>query len=379
MWGQTSAGPTFVKIDKVRHKYVARFQDINPNDLPSEQPTLELFQATQGEIPEALLERLAASTEVGDEVFNGYSASRVWPLHTVALLLNTSLADVRLRLRRRAGRLKAFDGAAIYAWDQGIVGPRPVYLSIDEARRRRVAGAERVIIDDSALLTLAELDLFPLLEQCFNEVIVPQTVVNALDTEIARVAGLLTPSALPVDLGIVDRARRWAREHATLVPSYTRLLAPTERLARYGEVLPHDVIDALLAAEELGVPLFTDDAGLGGLVVADWRVGTTNTRHLLDRALDRGRITLAEQAKGLAQLISLGYTFTTFNALHLAALFNREGVSLSFKGLVAGLGERETSRSSPYGSCLGSGARAAAAPLSRIPTPRTSRANGLRT
>uniref|UniRef100_UPI00136B6A54 hypothetical protein n=1 Tax=Escherichia coli TaxID=562 RepID=UPI00136B6A54 len=55
---------------------------------------------------------------------------------------------------------------------------------------------------------------------------------------------------------------------------------------------------------------------------------------------------LAEQAKGLARLVELGYTFVTFNALHLVALFDREGVSPSFNGLVAGLGERETSSAS---------------------------------
>ena len=354
-WGQTSAGPTFVQVEKVRHKYVARFQDTNPNDLPSDQPTLELFRVTKEEVPKEILDRLEQNAQMSDRVFEAYAKSRIWPLHAVASLLQTSFPTTRLTLRLRySGKLKAFDGSPIYAWDtpDHLGLQRPKLMPIDELRRQRVAKTKRTVIDDSALLTLAELDLLSLLEKCFEEVIVPQTVVNTFDTEIAQITGLLMPPELPANLAAVGRARRWVREHAKLVPTYARLAAPTERLTKFGEILPHHVIDALITAEEMALPLFTDDAGLCNLFVSSWKIRPTNTRHLLDHALEHGHISLLEQAKQLARLAEFKYSFVPFSTSHLIALFDEEGLSPSFEQLLTELGASETSDSSAFGVAI---------------------------
>lgn len=337
-WGQGMSGPTYAEIIQVRHKYVARFQDTNPNDLPSERPSAELLELKDGELPPAFIEYLERNAEMTKQLYDGYASKSIWSLHTLALFSGNSLPATRQTLRNQDRTQRAFEATEILVPNhrgQWRMAP------IDALRHRRVLRSKRVVLDESALLTLADLDILELLEQRFDEVMVPQTVVNSLDTEVARITGLLDPAKLPDEAVSVVRARAWVRSHATVIPAYDRLLGPSGRLERFGQALPHHCLDALLAAEAQSLPLYTDDGGLANLITIDWQVDTTNTRHLLDDSVDMGLMSSQDYARNVAKLIELDYSFVAFNALHLLVLFAKEGTSPAFRQLVGKLGSPE--------------------------------------
>ena len=254
------------------------------------------------------------------------------PLHTLAdRMFGGSVHQLRLWARgNQEYHLHAFDGRFRWSYRQ----------------RLRVHNAKQIVIDDSALLTLAELGLLGTLSERFDEVFVPASLLLELDTLVVQRTGRLEPDDLPGDLQLVQQVRGWVSQHAIQVPAYARLDLTPEVLTDTNEALGDAAADALYLAQSLNAPLFSDDLGLSLTAEGVWRVRPTNTLQHLQELRARKHLSFTAYTKLLAVLSRWHYSFISINAETLCEAFKADPKGENFPQLAGELSSRYTSEGS---------------------------------
>ena len=334
-WGHGLSGVQYADVIKIRSKYVARFQDTDPNSLPTDTPRVLRLEATPESISE-LRENLKPQNDAVDELLRAYQNQNTFPVYGLVIALEESLLQVRSRLRSLKIALKSFDATSIFVPDKQHPH-QPVWKAVDDLRYQRAQHYDKVVIDETGLLSLAELDQLDLLTRRFAEVFVPRSLLLSFEDYLLRQSNKMLASQTPRERAVVEKVVAWVRANAKIVTSYP-CLSWQAKESNLLEIVPPHILDVLLTAEENDLLLFTDDVGLSRLWSGQTRRPTTNTRHLLSDAVVRDHLSPLEYTKLLVKLIEDGHGFVAFNAVHLALLFEKTGVSQSFKILAGQFG-----------------------------------------
>ena len=286
----------------------------------------ENTQDTADKMVQVLLQK----EEARRPLFELYLQDHRLPLHALAdRMFGGSVHQLRLWARgNQEHHLHAFDGRSGWTYRQ----------------RLRVHNAKRIVIDDSALLTLAELGLLDTLGERFDAVLVPASLLLELDTLVVQRTGRLEPDDLPGDLQLVQQVRGWVSQYAIQVPAYARLDLTPEVLTDTNEALGDAAADALYLAQSLNAPLFSDDLGLSLMAEGVWRVRPTNTLQHLQELRARKHLSFTAYTKLLAVLSRWHYSFISINAETLCGAFKADPQEEDFPQLAGELGSRYTSR-----------------------------------
>jgi tetratricopeptide (TPR) repeat protein len=310
------------RVAEIKHAMVQVFQDtmIHFGQRNPENTALQQFRV--GPEPTAddfafLFDSLTEARTRGETVRGMYREQGL-PLGLVSVLLGRKLPDV-------------------YAAFSGLYG-ETLYVEFPEQAALReavglVATAKDAVLTRSALVTMGELDLFGSVSTRFENLLVPQSLLDELDEEARDLRLSLSDgrkSAVAVEGGFTMyeesaedtrlhyAARRnlitWVRKHARVVPLPFEATGPD--VEQWRERLGESTMDSYMLAIHEGIPIYADDLGLRRLAIGpdERRAPGFSTVAVLISAAERGEILPREFHRQTAHLVRLNHGHVPISA-----------------------------------------------------------------
>jgi tetratricopeptide (TPR) repeat protein len=321
-------------VEEVQSKYVAALQDalrdysINfPDDTAVRRVHFTM------EDPTAVLAQLDLRHEFARGALRLYRERRM-TMGTLASVLGEPLIDVWLALvgAEPAERVLAAEG-------------NEPEIQFESAA---VGSASEIVLEPTAILTLARLGKLPLLKERFGKVYAAQHMVDAFLEARNRDefgpkrggwAGKVEGRYVITDQPNTEHERKRAAllkgvieyliAEATVVPCRRQLNYPAERWTEFERVLGAESVASVALAADLGLPLYSDDLALRVIARGDWSASSFWTQRLFIDCLTRRLIGRAEYYDLVAQLIRDRYYFVQIDSAYLLRLFEKQGLTLS--------------------------------------------------
>lgn len=318
------------EVADVQSKYVFAFQQtlLEFGTRFSDHPGLQRLEMAGDDLTplirtlEAHRKRVKASLEVYQ--------SRMLPVSTLAQLLGKHIAEVWLGLLNDSDQsVKVSSGAA------------PDF----ESELKAAYNTETLVLDETALLTIADLGLGSKLAESAKRVVVPQLVVDDLRLHSEEVLHGITPAGqlLGGDAGIavddftqeqLEAQRVFYRTFNEFVEKELEVLAVETLLELSGEsarqmeeAIGRPALSAILLAKELDGTLYSDDLALRMLGKTEFDVAGTWTQPVLAWMSDQGKIESAEHLDALWKLAASRCLYLRISPSDVLRILLEEGVS----------------------------------------------------
>lgn len=259
----------------------------------------------------------------------------------MAEMLPYSLRTQKLKIAVRgaafplAFRSSYLGGSSIFEyWSSSIISrEKEDYFHIwidnnDLDRENNVArNVKRVCIDISALLTLAGFDLLEILQK-FELIILARGTKYLIDKEYL---GIQKPHHL------AQKIEKWRLENKRKIRirnyreySYESLTADTfyeateaglfiERNMPLQEATGGGMGESILIAQELNIPLYSDDSIIRLWASQKYNVGTFSTISAINALVENGNIRIEGASEIFARMIQSNYVIVPFEPSHLSA------------------------------------------------------------
>lgn len=199
---------------------------------------------------------------------------------------------------------------AIHIW-------RPTNNIIDEVAVAK--DARFVCVDITALLTLAEFDLFDVLK-IFEQIIMPWEARKTIEREMH---GFKPPHSM------ARKIYEWMISHKQKIRTRSipdededkykqtaaGVLLETERSIK--AIFKDGIGESLLLAQQLGIPLYSDESYIRSIAKSTYGAKAFSTSSLLRSLQERKYVELREETRILSQMIGRNYTIITFTPFHL--------------------------------------------------------------
>ena len=208
--------------------------------------------------------------------------------------------------------------------------------------------AREIIISATALFTLRDLELLPLITEIYERVLSPPSLVELLQQDridllrdiekgtVTRIAP--DPAGVAVrdvpreelqrEMEALDVMIEFLDEHTCAVHRPLDSLDADQTQVRQG--LGDAEMDALLTATR-DRPLFADDRGLRTIAEGEFGASTFSTVSLLNVAAERGLLTRERRLEATVALIEAGHSFVPISPELLFAALREDGMVLGTK------------------------------------------------
>jgi hypothetical protein len=338
------SGPTDLtyEVIEVQSKYVAAFQETLKefNLRFPDNHALHRLEVPENN-PSTILTVIDAHHRQTTELRTIYAREH-WPLGTIASLAGCSLLDV---------------------W-AGLVNQRDVRVfvaggSIEEKRQAKevLAGANEVVLDLTALLTLWHLGLHERVARRFQKVFVAQAVLDDLNKELTwhylhgkpsmvmgkegdqYVSRKVSPETLSEQRHFFENLRRFIESTTEVAPVPYALEIGKENFENMQDVFGDGASASILVAKGRGIPLYADDWGLRQIAKNDWQIEGIWSQTILAEMREGGHLTDEEYHEAMRWLVSANYDFVTLDhkdllwVLQQNAMQMREEVTRMFARL----------------------------------------------
>lgn len=304
-----------VTITSVKSKYVHAFQETPARfqTLFGDDRRLQLVRVGDGDFS-ALLARVDERAAFAARLMALYNDRRL-PMAVVARMLSASVYEISHDLRRSpTSRL--------------LVHPA------EEAHRRRertAAECPTVVLDPTALVTIADLDLWAGLQAQYERLLVPQPAIESLrasmsDPLAARQAGFMGKigdryiSQETTEAEIQDR-RNWLQQLADhieadfeVVPVRGFLDIGPDELRHMNETLGPETYAALQVARVEGAAFWADDLAIRQLAYDGMGIVGFSTVSMLRRAADEGTLDPMTYNATVARLVTSRFVWIDLDA-----------------------------------------------------------------
>ena len=208
--------------------------------------------------------------------------------------------------------------------------------------------AREVVISTTALFTLQELELLPLLCEVYDRVFSPPSLLELLQQERAELVRHLEKGSVsmivpgPMGIEVLDTSADAMRREVDALDVMIEFLRahtcpinrPVESLEDGREYIRRGLgdaeMDALLAATE-DRPLFADDQGLRAIAAEEFGVPTFSTFFFLEAAEGRGLLARERRLRATVALIEAGHSFVPISAELLFVALRDDGMVLGTK------------------------------------------------
>ena len=281
-----------VTISGIKSKYVHAFQETPArfSTLFGDDTRLQTIHVGDGDYSQ-LFVRLDKRAALAKGLMDLYQAQRL-PLAVAARILATPIYEVTRDLR---------DSPT----SNVLVSPRSAN---DRQRERANAEADQVVLDPTALVTIADLDLWEIARALYRRVLVPQPMLEELVGSVtggflARqrgYVGKIGAAYVSQEVSAQEASDRsaWLQRLADLaksrfevVPVLGLLDIPPDELGHMNGMLGADSYAALQVARVERAVLWADDLAIRALARSGMGVEGCSTPSVLGRARDRGLVT----------------------------------------------------------------------------------------
>jgi len=250
------------------------------------------------------------------------------PLATLAIAINRPAIDVWLAM------IDSSEKESVIYSATGI--ERDIITS-----RSTACGANGVVLDLLALLTIDHLEICDQIRARFDRIIVSQFLVDTLSTyeQIAigpDAAGIMgkangVPYFLDTPTGYGQRRRDLIERLIDFVKSVEvhpamSTLSVEENFRKF---LGPASLAAVMISQEQSLPLYSDDLRLRQIAMATWNVNGFDTQSLLFDLLQRQQLAETRYYAALRKLAKAGYRATTISVDCLADALFQAGFSIS--------------------------------------------------
>jgi tetratricopeptide (TPR) repeat protein len=320
------------RVESILTKYVAAHQDVLRDFSFSfpEHPGLRRMEVVKNDLT-PVFTMLEARHDFATAALRLYREKRM-TLGTLSSVLGETMLEVWLSLAgSEHERFLAASG-------------RP-----EETQRelQTVAMAKEIVIEPTALMTLARLSRMDVLRRRFDRIYVAQHVLD--DFLEARAKREFGPSSggwmgkvgdryvftdhpdrafLDDYDAILRNILAFLNDGATVVPCHLQLEYPRSKFEHLRRVLGNGPIASALVAKELGLPLYSDDFGLRQIALNDWQVSGFWTQPLLLNVTG-ALLSIDDYFCAVTALIQHHYHFVQINAKYLLWLFAANNLTLS--------------------------------------------------
>jgi tetratricopeptide (TPR) repeat protein len=222
----------------------------------------------------------------------------------------------------------------------GLVAKHVILAStgIAEDSHQEVAllvSADEVVLDQTALLTLAHLDLLECLPSRFNAILVSQALVDEIDQALARdflndypamsvwkeketyYRKEITAEDFAQNRQFLERIRTFLQTRCTVTPTTALLDLGKTKYEQARDILGKEAISAILLAKERNGLLCSDDLGLRLVARNDWQVSSFWTQSLLLDLRSKGLLTEEQYRDAVKKLLLSNYRFVSIDAAGL--------------------------------------------------------------
>jgi tetratricopeptide (TPR) repeat protein len=242
----------------------------------------------------------------------GLYKEKIPPLGALARLLGKNLFEIW-------GGLTHSAGARLHV----STGTPERFAHEDETLKKTNA----IVLDLSAMLTLNFLSLIDKLPLLFDRLIVPRPVIDKLNEWLMPQVGESKPTMMvwkdergymreDITSEMLESRRRFLEDirefinnHADVVPVNKALDLPREHIDQYEEVFGAVSASSIFVANELNIPLYTDDLGLSVVADHEWGVTGCSTQPVLLRMKNRGLFSAVRYWEALRTLILGNYSY----------------------------------------------------------------------
>jgi tetratricopeptide (TPR) repeat protein len=320
------------EVVDIKSKYVFAFQEtlMRFSTWFPEHSGLYRMRTAEGDISK-ILRSLDARHDYANQVIDLYRAGHL-SLGAFARLVGASVIDV---------------WAGLVTMTKGVVLASTGLVADSEREASLLASTREIVLDLTALLTLAYLGLLARLPRRFDQLLVPQALLDDIDQTVAKNflrAGPemtvwkqgeqyfryeRTPEDRERDRQFIDGIRSFITQKCVITPTTAALELGRARLAELGDLLGSGALGAILLAKEYGRPLYSDDLGLRGVARNDWQAEGFWTQSLLVDLKSSGIINDDEYYSAVHKLLLGNYRFVSIDGTGLFRILQAAGFAAS--------------------------------------------------
>jgi tetratricopeptide (TPR) repeat protein len=202
--------------------------------------------------------------------------------------------------------------------------------------------SEKVCVDLTALLTLAELNSLDLLARSFEIIVIARGTRHAIWTKTSPILGI-HPLAQKISDWIEANQRKIRVRHAgTEIQDIGEALEYgssaagilTERRSiSLNIVLPDGIGESLMLAEKLGIPLYSDESCIRVWAADNRQTASFSTLGFGKSLVEKGIWSINQEVDLITDLIKRNYRWVPFSPLHLNARLRLIVDSCRIKGI----------------------------------------------
>jgi uncharacterized protein HemY len=190
--------------------------------------------------------------------------------------------------------------------------------------------ANRVVIDLIAILSLDYLNILDKLDEVFDEIYIPQSVLDEINQEFLeeRISSPnrgtlgsksgsffsyeLTDRDIQNRIAFLNKLKDFITSKTTIVPVSGALMINKEKFLELSKVLGDAALDSILVAKEKEALLFADDLAIYEIAKRDWNVNSVWSQILLLNLRNRNLITEDDYHENIYKLVIANYEFLTY-------------------------------------------------------------------
>jgi len=237
--------------------------------------------------------------------------------------------------------------AGLITMTGGVILASTGLVDDNEREASLLASAKEVVLDLTALLTLAYLGLLVRLPLRFERLFVPQALLDDIDQTLAanflRAGSAMTvwkqgeqyvryersPEERERDRQFIDDIRSFITEKCVIAPTTAALDLSRARLTELHDILGGGSLGAILLAKEYGCLVYADDLGLRGIARNDWQAEGFWTQTLLADLKSSGIVTDDEYYEAVHKLLLGNYRFVSIDGVGLFRIVQAAGFAPS--------------------------------------------------
>jgi tetratricopeptide (TPR) repeat protein len=306
----------FYEIADIKSKYVYAFQETLATFSTwfPEHSGLQRVRMPDGDVSR-ILRTLDTRHEYASRVIGLYRDGQL-SLGAFARLVGVSVIDIWGGLANMAG---------------GIILASAGLADQNQREAALVASARQVVLDLTALLTLAYVRLLDRLPQRFDRLLVPQALLDDIDellaTNFARSGSSMSvwkegeqyvrhersPEDRERDKHFIENLREFIKDQCIVTPTTAALEFARPRLTELQDVLGRGALASILLSKEHGLPLYADDLGLRAIAKNEWQAEGFWTQTLLIDLRSSQIISDDEYHDAIRKLVMANYRFVSID------------------------------------------------------------------
>jgi predicted nucleic acid-binding protein len=210
-----------------------------------------------------------------------------------------------------------------------------------------LSGAQAIVLDLTALLTLAHLDLLERLPRRFMRIVVPRAVIDEITEVLIRdfsdpvpvmtawkerdryVRQDITPESIEQGRKFLERIRAFVESAAEVVPTTKALELGKGDFEKFQEMLGRSGIASILVAKEHGILLYSDDLWVRGVAKNDWQVDGVWSQTVVMSLQNHNIPSQDDYHQAVVKLVLSNYRFVSINVHDLRWLLKRHDMKIT--------------------------------------------------